>query len=270
METIKIFESPEFGQVRTICSEKGGVLFCLSDLCKVLEVNSNVVKQRLEDDVCSTYPIIDSLGRTQNATFVYENGMYDVILDSRKPIAKKFRRWIVNDVIPSIRETGGYMITKETDTDDDILQRALVIAQRKIAEKEQRNKELQSANSQLIQQNQEQELQIGRLKAPAQYCQEVLQSTDTYTFTQIAKDLNLRTVYVLMDFLHDNKIVYKQSDMWLPTANYAGKGYFKTETFKYMKSNGEVGTKMSTKVTEKGRALIHTLFEKAKSQNQKS
>jgi prophage antirepressor-like protein len=262
MEAIKIFESPEFGQVRTICSEKGGVYFCLSDLCKVLDLQQRDVVRRLEDEVVSTHPIQDSLGRTQQANFVCENGMYDVILDSRKPIAKKFRRWIVNDVLPSIRETGGYIATSSQDSDEDILQRALLIAQRKIAEKEERNKELQSRNSQLIQQTEKQELEIGRLKAPAEYCREVLQSTDTYTFTQIAKDMDMRNVAELMKFLCEHKIVFRQNGQWLPTANCAGKGFFRSETFKYIKSNGEVGSTMHTKVTEKGRAFIRVQYQR--------
>ncbi|MEX3715416.1 ORF6C domain-containing protein [Cytobacillus horneckiae] len=83
--------------------------FLLRDLCNILELGqTSAVKRRLDDDVISNHPIQDSLGRTQQATFVNEDGLYDVILDSRKPEAKRFRKWITSEVLPSIRKTGKY------------------------------------------------------------------------------------------------------------------------------------------------------------------
>lgn len=110
MKDLQIFSSPQFGQVRIVTDESNQPWFCLADLCSILELHSNVVRQRLEDDVCSTYPISDNLGRTQQANFVNEDGLYDVILDSRKPEARKFRKWITSEVLPSIRATGSYSV----------------------------------------------------------------------------------------------------------------------------------------------------------------
>ena len=102
------------GKNLMIIENKGEPSFLLKDVCNILEIgNHRHVKTRLGDDVVSNYPIKDSLGRTQQATFVNEDGLYDVILDSRKPEAKKFRKWITSDVIPSIRKHGAYM-TPET------------------------------------------------------------------------------------------------------------------------------------------------------------
>lgn len=101
--------------VRTI-NEDGEPKFLLKDLCEILEVGHvATVKRRLEDDVVSNHPIEDSLGRMQTATFVNESGMYDVILDSRKPEAREFRRWITNEVIPSIRKHGGYLTPNKVE-----------------------------------------------------------------------------------------------------------------------------------------------------------
>lgn len=87
------------------------VWFLLKDVCAVLDLgNHNQVKARLEGGVISTYPIQDALGRTQQATFVNEDGLYDVILDSRKPEAKAFRKWITSEVLPAIRKTGSYSL----------------------------------------------------------------------------------------------------------------------------------------------------------------
>ena len=86
-------------------------MFCLVDICRVLELTPKGVKQRLGDEVISNYPIIDALGREQQALFVNEDGLYDTILDSRKPEAKRFRKWVTSDVLPSIRKTGQYSIS---------------------------------------------------------------------------------------------------------------------------------------------------------------
>lgn len=87
--------------------------FILNEVCGLLDLSPRVVRQRLSDDVCSTYPIPDALGRIQESTIIDEDGLYDVVLESRKPEAKVFRKWITNDVIPSIRAHGAYM-TPET------------------------------------------------------------------------------------------------------------------------------------------------------------
>lgn len=105
--TMKIFNNPEFGEIRTEVIN-GEPWFCLADVCKSLELTAKVVNQRLSDEVVSKYPIIDTLGRTQEALFVNEDGLYDVILESRKENARKFRKWVTGEVLPSIRKTGGY------------------------------------------------------------------------------------------------------------------------------------------------------------------
>lgn len=111
-EQIQIFKNPEFGEVRT-SGNADNPTFCLSDVCKVLGLDPSQVMKRLDGGVVSIHPISDSLGRQQAANFVNEDGLYDVILDSRKPEAKKFRKWITSEVLPSIRRHGAYM-TEQT------------------------------------------------------------------------------------------------------------------------------------------------------------
>ena len=81
--------------------------FCLSDVCAALELTAKGVRQRLEKDVISNYPL-PTRGGNQLFTFVNEDGLYDTILESRKPEAKAFRKWITKEVLPTIRKTGGY------------------------------------------------------------------------------------------------------------------------------------------------------------------
>lgn len=118
MTDITIFQNPEFGNIRTMRDEKGEPLFCLKDVCEVLDLRTQKIVQRLEDDVLSKYPIVDNLGRTQHATFVNEDGLYDTILESRKPGAKAFRKWVTSEVLPSIRKQGGYMVARADEPDE--------------------------------------------------------------------------------------------------------------------------------------------------------
>ena len=102
------------GTVRPAFVFEARLWFCLRDVCEVLELCTQKVVQRLEDDVLSKYPIVDSLGRTQQATFVNEDGLYDTILESRKPHAKKCRKWVTSEVLPSIRKHGDTWWQKPT------------------------------------------------------------------------------------------------------------------------------------------------------------
>ena len=232
-------------------------MFCLSDLCRCLGLSAKGVNQRLSDEVISNYPIIDNLGRTQQALFVNEDGLYDVILDSRKPEAKLFRKWITSEVLPSIRKTGGYISTKADDTPEEIMARALVIAQRTIEDRERRIQMLESENSAIVQER-------DSLLPMANYTKEVLQSTSTYTLTQVAHDLGMRSVHVLLRELCERRVLFRQSGQWQPTAKVAGRGYFETRTAKYVKSDNTVGTSLSTVVTERGRAYLHSMFNNSK------
>lgn len=133
---IKIFESPEFGRIRTVRDERGEPWFCLADVCKVLGLKQRHVRERLDDGVVSTDTISDSLGRTQMANFVSEDGLYDVILDSRKPSARAFRKWVTSEVLPQIRRTGGYVPLEEQDDEKTILAKAVRILNRTLEQKD--------------------------------------------------------------------------------------------------------------------------------------
>jgi len=117
MNKIKIFSSPQFGDIRTLADEANEPLFCLADLCAALGIsNHRNVKARLDEDDVRLMDTTDNLGRTQQVIYVTESGMYDVILRSDAEKAKPFRKWVTSDVIPTIRKTGGYLATKADDT----------------------------------------------------------------------------------------------------------------------------------------------------------
>lgn len=114
MSNIQIFKNENFGEVR-VTEVNGEPMFCLVDVCRVLDLsNPRQVRARLADAVISNYPIVDSLGREQNATFINEDALYDVIFDSRKPEARVFRKWVTSDVLPTLRKTGTYSMKSNT------------------------------------------------------------------------------------------------------------------------------------------------------------
>lgn len=113
MNNLKVFNNEEFGAIRTVTKDNEP-LFCLGDVCRALDLTAKGVRQRLSDEVISTYPIEDGLGRMQNALFVNEDGLYDVVLESRKDGARKFRKWVTSEVLPSIRRTGSYAVPMST------------------------------------------------------------------------------------------------------------------------------------------------------------
>lgn len=135
-------------------------------------------------------------------------------------------------------------------SDDYILARSQEILHNRLQLAEQ---QLQIAQGTISQQ----EETIKVLAPKAAYTDDVLQSTSTYTLTQIAHDLGLRSVHALTRFLVEKKMLYRQSGQWQPTAKVAGKGYFNTRTAKYFKSDGSIGTAMTTVVTETGRQWLH-------------
>lgn len=114
MNNVQEFNNSALGKCRVI-GNHDNPLFCLKDVCDVLEMqNPTMVKNSIQDefgdDLNQIYPIVDNLGRTQEATFITEPQLYFVLMRSDKPKAKPFRQWVINEVLPSIRKTGGYGI----------------------------------------------------------------------------------------------------------------------------------------------------------------
>ena len=235
---IRIFKNKEFGAIRTMKDERGEPLFCLRDVCEVLELRTQKVVQRLEDDVLSKYPIVDSLGRTQQATFVNEDGLYDTILESRKPHAKKFRKWVTSEVLPSIRKQGGYMVVRPDESDEVIVARALQIMQATLQRRDE---------------------EIARLKPKADYADQVLDSVSCLTTTQVAKGMGM-TAMELNRILCQKGIQYGQSGQYLLYASYARQGLAQNRTRTFLDLFGTVHTTSQLVWTEKGKEFIHKLL----------
>jgi len=246
-ENLQIFKNSEFGQVRVIVQENGEPLFCLADVCFILELTPSKVVQRLEDDVLSKYPILDSLGRQQDTNFVNEEGLYDVILGSRKETTKPFRKWVTSEVLPSIRKTGQYSLQNK-------IPQTFAQALRAYADEVEKNEMLKLENTQ-------QKQIIGELQPKAVYYDEILKSKDCLTITQIAKDYGM-SGHQLNQFLSEQKIQYKQSKQWLLYSNYHREGYTKSETVSITRKDGCTGSVLHTKWTQKGRLFLYELLKR--------
>lgn len=112
---LEIFKNADF-EIRVAVNENNEPLFCLVDVCKILELdNSRQAKTRLNQDGVITTDVIDSLGRTQQADFINEPNLYRLIFQSRKPEAGVFQEWVFSEVLPAIRKHGGYLTPQKID-----------------------------------------------------------------------------------------------------------------------------------------------------------
>ncbi len=115
-QEVQLFQKENLGMVR-ILGDKEKPLFCLKDVCEILGITNNsdvkvsIIKE-FGDDLDLIYPITDSLGRQQKATFITEPQLYFILMRSDKPKAKPFRQWVISEVLPAIRKTGSYSIQK--------------------------------------------------------------------------------------------------------------------------------------------------------------
>ena len=133
MENLTVFKSSQFGTVRTT-QINGEPWFIASDVCRALEVKNNRdAISRLDEDEKGVV-LTDTLGGMQKLTAVSESGLYSLVLGSRKPEAKQFKRWITHEVIPSIRKHGGYLAGQEQMSEEELMAKAVLFANSKIEE----------------------------------------------------------------------------------------------------------------------------------------
>lgn len=126
---IQVFQHEMFGSLRTLRkAQQGEPWFAAKDVCTCLDIRTNDALNSLDDDE-KGYDTVVTLGGPQQLAFISEPGLYSLVLRSRKPEAKAFKRWVTHDILPSIRKSGGYMAATPDDTPETILARAVLIAQ---------------------------------------------------------------------------------------------------------------------------------------------
>lgn len=247
MNELQVFSNSMFGNVRIILQDNEP-WFVAKDVCDCLEhTNPTMALQRLDDDERSKL----NLGRQGEANVVNEYGLYSLVLSSRKPEAKEFKRWITHEVLPSLRKYGTYSMNIPRTLPDALKAYANEIEahnQTKVMLEEQ--KVLIAA----------QEQQISEFKPIRDYVDEILSSTSALTITQIAADYDI-TARALNKILEEEKVQRNVSGQWILYKNQMGKGYTKSETFTFTRSDGRLDSKITTKWTQKGRLMIHEIMK---------
>ena len=255
-DQVTVFSSPIFGDIRTSVTESGEPLFCLADVCKALNLTTTKVATRLEKDVLSKHPLLTE-GGVQQASFVNEDGLYDVILDSRKPEAKAFHKWVTSEVLPSIRKDGGYILATAEDDEKAILAKAVGIYERTVQALQNRVAFEETRSKQLEVQTEQQQTALEAQRPIVEYATDILQSGSTLTLTQVAKALGFRSVYAFTKMLIEQGVLYRQGENLMPYAKFSGKGLFAFRSYRYVKADGTVGTSQHITITELGKKYIY-------------
>lgn len=205
------------------------------------------------------------LSRGGSMWFLTEEGVYELLMQSRKPIAKQFKKG-VKKILHEIRTKGGYIASTDADTPEDIMARAVLVAQQTLARREQRIKELeeQGRRQELVieqkdAQIDEQDKQIKIAAPKADYYDKTLASTSCMTTTQVADDLHI-TANALNRKLQEIGIIYSQSGQWHLKMPYKGWNLAGTRTYNYQSSNGEVVTKVTLVWNQRGKRFIIALY----------
>ena len=263
MTDVQLFQF-NTSEIRVIDRE-GEPWFVAKDVCDVLEIeNVSQALTRLDEYERNTIILNEGIGNPQKG-IINESGLYSLVLSSRKPEAKAFKKWVTSEVLPAIRKHGGYLTVEKTQeliNNPDLI---IEMAQKLKEERRLREAEAQKRREaeQLAERNEEtirlQDKVIQAVQPKVQYYEEVLSANDGILTNIIAKELGMSAA-TLNQKLKDRKVIYKQQGTWVLYHDYQGKGFAKTKTYTYTGSDGQKHTNIQLVWTQKGREFIHNLF----------
>lgn len=249
MKELQIFNNEEFGEIRTLEIDNEP-WFVAIDICYILGLtNPSMVISRLDEDERTKL----NLGRQGETNIVNEYGLYNLILASRKPNAKKFKRWITHEVIPSIRKNGGYIAGQEDLTDSELMAKALLVAQNTINNK---SKQLEEANK-----------KIKADEGKVLFAECVEGSKNSILIGELAKILKQNGINIgqnrLFEWLRKNNYLSSRygSDWNNPTQKAMNLGLFEIKKTTVVHSNGYKTISTTSKVTGKGQIYFINKFK---------
>lgn len=231
--------------LRTLTDEAGEPWFVAKDACDILELNNVTEALRpLDDDEKSNFRISEVAQNGGRAPLIIsEPGLYKLIMRSRKPEAKEFQRWVTHEVLPQIRKTGGYIPTSESDSDEDIMARAVLVAQKTI---ERKNQQLQAKDA-----------QIKVLEPKARFADAVAASDGTCLVGELAKmlrqngmDIGQNRLFRLLQA--DGYLGKSGSNRNVPTQRAMDLGLFRIKETTVTHADGHTTVSRTPKVTGKG------------------
>jgi prophage antirepressor-like protein len=233
MNELSVFKNEEFGEIRTVIIENEP-MFCLSDVCKALGLTQpSKVKERLNEKGVSSIPTLTA-GGEQKLLYINESNLYKTIFQSRKESAERFTGWVTSEVLPCIRKNGIYATDNVID---NILNNPDFGIELLTKLKEERAARIEAEKTNAI----------------------LMHVNKTYTMTEIAKEIGLKSANELNKILAEKKIQYKSNGTWVMYSDYIDLGYesIKQEAL----DNGHVI--YHRRITQLGRKFILRLFDMA-------
>lgn len=236
---VKVFENEQFGKVRAINID-GESWFIGKDVAVALGYNdTDQALRRHVDKEDKLTRNFDGSGQKRKMTTINESGLYSLVLSSKLPTAKAFKRWITSEVIPSIRKTGGYIMGQEEMSDIELLSRAVLVAQNQIAQRDSR---------------------IAEMEPVVDFAQRCLLAEGAVTTTSIAKNYGLSAIK-LNQLLKGLGVQYKVGNQWVLYSQYQDCGYTETRRTPIQKKDGEVVLVSETLWTSKGIEFIDQMLQ---------
>ena len=253
MSELQVFSNAEFGPIRSI-TVNGEPYFVGKDVAEILGYGNTrdaLIAHVDEEDRAviqkSEIPTLDIPNR--GLTVINESGLYSLILSSRLPSAKRFKRWVTSEVLPAIRRHGVFLM-------DDIVNNTDALIEALRAFKAERIKRMA-----LEQETAVQKQQLAEMRPKASYYDVVLNSPSLLAVSEFAKDYGW-SAKRMNQYLHEKGVQYKQGGkIWLLYQKYAGCGYTSTKTHAYPAHDGTTHTKVHTYWTQKGRLFIYDLLK---------
>ena len=261
--SIQVLKQTELlGRQFTVYGTAENPLFLAKDVAECIDYakrsngsyNTTMMLQSVDEEE-KVANIVDTLGGNQQVWFLTEDGLYEVLMQSRKPIAKQFKKG-VKQILHEVRTTGGYIATHQDDTPEEIMARALTIAQATLSKREERLKQLEAQTEQQQATIKIQTEEIKKSAPKVSYYDNHLQSVNTLTSTQVAKQIGM-DAEKLHRKMKEIGILYKQSGQWLLYSPFSTWGLHATRTQTYTRNDGSIGTSVYTVWTTKGLRSIH-------------
>lgn len=259
MNELQIFNNQEFGAIRTVEID-GEPWLVGKDVAKALGYKDtiNALKAHVDPEDKAGWQITTQFGEKET-TIINESGLYSLVLSSKLPGAKRFKRWVTGEVLPAIRKHGAYLtpdtLEKAMLTPDFLLRLA-----QQLKEEQEGRIRAESEKLALEAENAKQRQVIADFEPIRQYVDKILESTGTLATTQVAADYGL-SAKRLNQILHEAGIQRCVNGQWILYAKHMGKGYTKSKTIHITHTDGRPDTKMQTQWTQKGRLLIHETLE---------
>lgn len=252
MNELQIFNNAEFGSVRTLEID-GKPYFVANDVAKALGYVETAKAVRTHCKGVSEMDI-PSNGGIQKMKIIPEGDIYRLVIKSQLPSAERFESWVFDEVLPSIRKNGGYIAGQENLSDDELLAKAVMVAQKKITERDAKIKELESSVQNM-------DRVINEMKPKANYVDVILKNPSTVLVTQIAQDYGM-SAKAFNRKLKELRIQRKVGEQWILYSDYLGHGYTHSKTIDIVRSNGMPDVKMQTEWTQKGRLFLYEELKK--------